>query len=209
MPTSSVQKAATGDVLGPAGGTEPRPSEPRDGENAQVLKLRPARPEDAAEVAGVHVRSWQSGYRGLLPDAYLDGLRPEDRAGRYAFAAADPNSPSTVVASQDGVICGFVTTGPSPDPDVLGGGEVLALYVDPDAWGRGVGRRLLARARMELGRRGGTEAALWVLVGNDRAQRFYRADGWWPDGAARRVEVWNITVDEIRYRCRLAGSVDP
>ena len=27
------------------------------------------------EVARVHVRSWQAGYRGLLPDAYLDGLR--------------------------------------------------------------------------------------------------------------------------------------
>ena len=30
-------------------------------------------------VARVHVRSWQVGYRGLLPDAYLDGLRAEER----------------------------------------------------------------------------------------------------------------------------------
>ena len=37
--------------------------------------LRPAEPDDAMEVARVHVRSWQAGYRGLLPDAYLDGLR--------------------------------------------------------------------------------------------------------------------------------------
>ena len=54
-----------------------------------------------------------------------------------------------------------------------------------------------------------TEAVLWVLVGNERAQRFYRADGWRPDGAQRRVEVWNVLVDEIRYRCRLPGGVDP
>lgn len=174
-----------------------------------MLNLRPARPEDAGEVAEVHVRSWQSGYRGLLPDAYLDNLRPEDRVDRYAFAAADADAPTTVVASRDGVICGFVTTGPSQDLDILDGGEVLALYVDPDAWGRGVGRRLMARARMEFGRRGCTEAVLWVLVGNNRGARFYRADGWRPDGAERRVDVWNIAVDEIRYRCRLSGSVDP
>jgi hypothetical protein len=33
-------------------------------------------------VAAVHVRSWQVGYRGLVPDNYLDEPRPEDRAGR-------------------------------------------------------------------------------------------------------------------------------
>jgi hypothetical protein len=43
--------------------------------------LRPAEPSDASAVARVHVRSWQAGYRNLLPDQYLDGLRPEDRAG--------------------------------------------------------------------------------------------------------------------------------
>jgi hypothetical protein len=37
--------------------------------------LRRAEPADAMEVARVHVRSWQVAYRGLLPDAYLDGLR--------------------------------------------------------------------------------------------------------------------------------------
>jgi hypothetical protein len=36
------------------------------------LIVRVARPDDAAAVAGVHVRSWQQGYRGLLPDDFLD-----------------------------------------------------------------------------------------------------------------------------------------
>ena len=39
--------------------------------------LRPAEPGDASAVALVHVRSWQAGYRNLLPDEYLDGLRAE------------------------------------------------------------------------------------------------------------------------------------
>ncbi len=53
------------------------------------MLLRPAEPADAMAVARVHVRSWQAAYRGLLPDAYLDGLRPEDRAARYDFATED------------------------------------------------------------------------------------------------------------------------
>jgi ribosomal protein S18 acetylase RimI-like enzyme len=175
-----------------------------------VLRVRRARPGDEAEVAGVHVRSWQAGYRGLLPDRDLDALRPEDRMGRYTFGPADPDGggtgmpvtavPVTSVAVEDGVICGFVTTGPCLEAEGADEGEVLALYVDPDAWGRGVGRRLLAEARGRLGDMGCTGAVLWVLVGNDRAQRLYRADGWRPDGLRRRVEVWAVAVDEIRYR---------
>jgi ribosomal protein S18 acetylase RimI-like enzyme len=174
-----------------------------------VLELRPARPDDAAAVAGVHVRSWQAGYRGLLPDAYLDGLRPEDRMGRYRFGDDDPGVAVTVVAVRDGNLCGFVTTkrpGPGAEPgpdgpdDGCDTGEVLALYVDPDAWGSGVGRQLLSDARLRLVQSGCTEAVLWVLAGNDRAHRFYRIDGWVAEDVRRTVEVWGIAVDEVRYR---------
>ena len=44
--------------------------------------LRPAEPEDAMAVARVHVRSWQMGYKDLLPQDYLASLQPEERA-RY------------------------------------------------------------------------------------------------------------------------------
>ncbi len=118
----------------------------------------------------------------------------------YALGSSDPADPSTIVAADDGVIRGFVTTGPADAPGLTGRGEVLALYVDPEAWGVGVGRRLLAHARKHLVARGCTEAVLWVLVGNDRAQRFYQIDGWALEGGRRTAEVWNLTVDEVRYR---------
>jgi ribosomal protein S18 acetylase RimI-like enzyme len=167
-----------------------------------VLTLRHARPEDAAEVARVHVCAWQVGYRGLLADEYLDGLRAEDRAGRYTFHLVGPDQPATTVALEGDEICGFVTTGPA-----RGGartvGEVYAIHVDPRAWGRGVGRVLMANARSRLSGLGFTEAVLWVMTGNDRAERFYRADGWLPDGQRREDDVWGTRVSEIRYRRRL------
>ncbi|HEY1808803.1 MAG TPA: hypothetical protein VGG42_09585 [Acidobacteriaceae bacterium] len=42
------------------------------------MNLRLAEPPDAMAAARVHVRSWQAAYRGLMPDAFLDQLRPED-----------------------------------------------------------------------------------------------------------------------------------
>ena len=73
------------------------------------MQLREAQIGDELAVAEVHVRSWQVGYRGLIADDYLDGLRPEDRAGRYTFGVDDP---LTIVAVTDR-IRGFVSVSPS------------------------------------------------------------------------------------------------
>jgi GNAT superfamily N-acetyltransferase len=150
-------------------------------------------------VARVHVRSWQAGYRNLLPQVYLDSLKPEDRAGRYNFASTDPHHPATLVAVEDEEIGGFVTTAPARDPDAQGCGELWALYVDPARWGHGIGGALLTAARGRLLDMGFQKAVLWVMVGNERAERFYRGDQWIPDGSRRTETVWGAVADELRY----------
>ncbi len=164
------------------------------------MLIRPAQPEDALAVARVHVRSWQAAYRSLLPDEYLDQLRPEDRAARYDFSHTDPQKPYTQVAESDGAIMGFATTAPARDGDCAGQGELLALYLAPESWGLGIGHQLAAAARQRLTDEGFAGAVLWVLEGNVRADRFYRKGGWLPDGSQKRDEIWGITVSEIRYR---------
>jgi GNAT superfamily N-acetyltransferase len=156
------------------------------------MELRLAVPTDALAVAQIHVRAWQAGYRGLLPDGYLDGLRAEDRAARYTFGSAD--GPRTTVAITGGAIIGFAT---------IYQAELTALHVDPDAWRQGVGSALIARARADLAAAGITQAHLWLLAGNTRAQQFYERDGWTTDGTRRIDTVWRVEVDELEYRRRL------
>jgi ribosomal protein S18 acetylase RimI-like enzyme len=166
-----------------------------------TLTIRPATPDDALAVATVHVRAWQEGYRGLLASGYLDSLRPEDRASHYTLGSPDPMQPHTIVALRDAVVCGFATTGPCHDAGIgMRTGQLHALHVDPGAWGLGVGRRLIEEARARLHSLGFTEAVLWVLVGNERAQRFYRIDGWAPDGSEQTVELWGTKINDIRFR---------
>jgi ribosomal protein S18 acetylase RimI-like enzyme len=181
------------------------------------MELRPALPDDALVVARVHVRAWQVGYRGLLPAGYLESLRAEDRAARYTFGRAD--GPRTTVAVERSE-----TGGGDPDGSAGGAGggaprgidgdelvgfatihgaELCALHVDPAAWNRGVGRALIAQARADLAAEGVTEAHVWVLVGNTRAERFYQRDGWTTDGTRRSDTVWGAVVEEIAYRRRL------
>lgn len=156
--------------------------------------IRLAVPGDELAVARIHVRAWQHGYRGLIPDAYLDSLRVEDRAARYTFGVA--GAPITSVAI-DSSIVGFVT---------IKDDELAALHVDPDAWGRGIGSALLASAQADLALSGVTRAWLHVLSGNMRARAFYERHGWCVSGEPKLEVVWGARVEELRYERTLATS---
>lgn len=173
-----------------------------------AMEIRRAQAADASGVANVHVRSWQAAYRGLLPDLYLDQLDVEARRVGWArtIAEADGSRTATLVATEaNGNVAGFAHVGPARDDDVdpLQVGELAAIYLLPEVWGSGVGRRLIAAAVNVLRDAGFAEAILWVLEGNVRAQRFYEIGGWQPDGAAKEVVIADTPLSEVRYRLAL------
>jgi ribosomal protein S18 acetylase RimI-like enzyme len=170
-----------------------------------AVTVRHARTGDAPDLGLLHVRAWQAAYRGQMPDGFLDGLRPEDRqAGWERALGRDRTHDPVLVAERDGRVVGFVVLRAAEDPH--GAGELAAINVDPDHWGTGAGRALLAAAHEELARLGYREAVLWVLPGNRRARRFYEIAGWVADGAERNIELSGVTVPEVRYRRRLEGG---
>jgi GNAT superfamily N-acetyltransferase len=150
-----------------------------------MTRIRSATPDDARPVAEVHVASWRHAYRAVLPDEYLDRLSVDEREAMWLGAFADPDKRSgAFVAEEGGRIVGFASFCPSRDEDAPAGtGEVPAIYVEPSAMGKGVGRELLEEATAELRLAGFTRATLWVLEANERARRFYENEGWAWDGA--------------------------
>jgi GNAT superfamily N-acetyltransferase len=105
------------------------------------------------------------------------------------------------VAEQDGQVVGFASTCPARDDDLdpARTGEVSAIYLLREAWGRGLGRQLMTGALAALRGAGLGEAALWVLDSNTRARSFYAAGGWRPDGAVKQDQLTGITLNEVRY----------
>ncbi|CDO11463.1 GNAT family N-acetyltransferase [Mycolicibacterium cosmeticum] len=169
-----------------------------------MVNVRNAVPADALAVAQTHVRSWQVGYKGLIAQAYLDRLRPEERAARYRFDKMDPvNGPYTLVAVDEDVVCGHVTVGRSRDRDHDQLGEIWSLYVDPPHWGSGVGSTLLAAGCRQLRQAGYGSAYLWVLSTNVRARRFYARAGWIIEGSERTDFVGGKYIAEIKYELRI------
>jgi ribosomal protein S18 acetylase RimI-like enzyme len=169
-----------------------------------AIRIREADPKDAEAIARIHVRSWQAAYRGQLSDAYLDGLSVADRLEQHRMALETPGAHRTWVAEEDGRVVGFAVTGPSQDADAdERTGELYAVYLDPDRYGRGIGKRLCDHVLADLRERGFRTATLWVLETNERARRFYEREGWAPDGLATRERVDCEMRPTMRYRIEL------
>jgi GNAT superfamily N-acetyltransferase len=170
--------------------------------------VRAATPPDAAAIADVAIRSWREGYRGIVPDR-IDPERAWDPTGIAARLEGASEHPSTtLVAELDGRIAGFVVYGPCRDRDAPARtGEVWALYVDPDRWRRGVGRRLVAAAVDTLVANRYAEVTVWTLAESERNLRFYEALGFRRDGATQRRESFGSPL-EVRLRITLRSGVE-
>ncbi|HEY6744118.1 MAG TPA: GNAT family N-acetyltransferase [Mycobacteriales bacterium] len=166
------------------------------------VTCRPMTAGDFDAVCELHVRAWQSAYRGIVPQDFLDAMDPAERARR----TRGDDLTGQHVAEADGEIVGWLALGPyraqddGPDAPGPGYGEVEAIYARPDAVGTGVGRALMAYGLAELDRAGLRPVLLWVLTDNARARRFYEKAGFHLDGATHTYEVGGATLPEVRYR---------
>jgi GNAT superfamily N-acetyltransferase len=162
-----------------------------------MLTVREATAADADAIGRVHAETWRAAYAGVLPEPAFD-VEARQRSWREAFARERPATSAVFVAELDGGVVGFAGVGASRDEP--GVGELFTIYVDPMHWGTGSGRALISHAEQALRASGFAEAMLWVLEGNERAERFYRAAGWEHDGA-RKTEVFQgAEIPEVRYR---------
>lgn len=163
---------------------------------------------DCPRVAGIRVRGWQTAYKGMMPQAYLDGLDPAEDVGRLRarFEGAGEGVVS-LVAEWDGDVVGWACHGPYREGEVrTAEAELYAIYVDPDRLASGVGRALLRESVARCTAAGHGRMLLWVLRENASARRFYEKAGFAPDGAEEPFEVHGAEVPEVRYARVLGGS---
>ena len=112
-----------------------------------MMLIRPATAADVHGIARVHVAAWHWAYAGPLPQAAIDERTFERRLARWTRVLGAPDADERVVVADDAIL-GFAAYGPARDGT---GGEVYALYVDPEVGGNGAGttsgERITRRAR--------------------------------------------------------------
>jgi ribosomal protein S18 acetylase RimI-like enzyme len=164
------------------------------------MNIAPAVAEDSPGIAGVQVRSWQAAYADIFEPAWLTALSLETRSKRWHDIIAAHES-HTVVSRHDGRISGFVSFGKCrANVAAADQGEIFALYVAPEIWGRGCGRALLHHAVAQLHADGFTSISLWVLTANQRGIRFYEACGFEREAGSEKVfEMGGRSVEEVTF----------
>jgi len=129
---------------------------------AETIILRRARPEEHGELEQLQAHASLE-----LPE-YRDQLLAHPDAAH--LPPAQIANGQVIVAEYRGQIAGFAA---------VVGGELDGLFVEPDLWGRGIGRALINAATKEARSKG---LALSVIA-NPSARRFYESCGFTIEGA--------------------------
>ena len=142
----------------------------------------------------VHYTSWQQAYRGIVDRDYLDSMSLQkcvDAAYRWL---------DNILVAKDGEdVVGFTGYGKYRDDELTGTGEVYAIYVLEQYWGKGVGHMLMQAALDMI--KEYPAVAVWVLKDNARAIRFYEKFGFRPDGREETLTL-GTPITEMRMILR-------
>ena len=146
--------------------------------------------EEIKGKAYVHFKSWHEAYAGIVAPSYLDRLTLE-KCESMAYRWRD----NIIVAKDGDRVVGFVAYGKYRGDALEKAGEVSAIYILAEYYGKRVGYRLMKSALSELSAY--PQVAVWVLKDNARAIRFYERCGFRFDGGEKTIEL-GVPVTEIR-----------
>lgn len=140
------------------------------------IKMRSATPDDAAYIARLHVKSWQTSYQGIIHQSYLDGMDVGARTLRWREGLGNGKS-HTFLAFEHANLAGFTTVGPSREDQYPNHFELWLIYLDPVYMGKGVGKILFNRAVQYGLAQGLTKMFVNVLEKNKTGRQFYERMG--------------------------------
>ena len=149
-------------------------------------------PEEIESKSLVHWQTWREAYDDLLPPEFQETMTLEKC--RF-FSQKYPEN--TFIAMDGKKVVGFISYGNFRD-ETIQGGEIIALYVLKDYYGKGVSKQLMHAAFAALDHF--SEIFLWVLKDNKRAIAFYQKMVFSFDGQEKILDLGK-PVKELRMMC--------
>ncbi len=140
--------------------------------------------EDANEIAKLVIDSWQTTYKGLIDDNYLNSLKIENAKKRWKEEIVENNN--ILIYKEDNKILGVIKYDESESEKE--NGEVFVLYVKPKEKRKGIGTKLFNTAKQELLKCGYKDMIVWCLDGNMIGENFYLKSG----GCKKEKRLFNI-----------------
>jgi GNAT superfamily N-acetyltransferase len=182
--------------------------------------VRPARPEDAAEIARIQLSTWRSAYRRMFPPHVLANLDEAylTRGWSEAIESAPSGRHRVLISVEQSdistAVVGFAAAGPAdeqalaPDepPPADDVAAITDLLIEPRWNRRGHGSRLLAAVVDRWREDGFSTAWAWAYEQDKAMQKFLASAGWEPDGVGRALDVDDMLVPQVRFHVALGQN---
>ena len=165
--------------------------------------IRKAIRDDSYNIAKLIVSGWQTAYKGLIEDKFLNSLSVEAMAPNWERNILSQDEYSNIyVCEENNKIVGVIRFGKPTDNLKSYNAEIHALYVQPTLKRRGIGSQLFECAKNYFIDKNKTNMIIWCLKGNIPSIKFYQKMG----GTivlTRKATVHNIEVEEIGLSYKL------
>lgn len=157
----------------------------------EILKLSR---ELASEASHVYALSWKTAYKNIVPQMYLDDLSLE----RWTPLLQDSPYLGYVLKDHNEIVA-TSSISSARDEKMKDWGEIVSIYVLPNHFHKGYGKKLFSFVVSELNKQGFRNIYLWVLKENHQARNFYEQNGFFPNGDQEIISVGGKDLLEIRY----------
>ena len=142
------------------------------------VQIRTALTTDSIALAQIQVDSYQTAYRGILPDEILDSFSYSEQEQDWQdWMQEKPSDQLLVAEAESREIVGYALSRMGRTKLEPYDGEVMALHVRTDFQHRGIGRALFMESARGLQALGSLSLLVWVLELNHPAIRFYQRMG--------------------------------
>ena len=139
------------------------------------MVIRKVKYEDIEQIVDIDIKDWKIMYRGIIDDNILKNLDRNKKIEKYKKRY---ETEKIIVAENNETVLGFCWYDDNIENEKNGAdSEIVAIYVDCDNLGNGIGKKMMEYVMKELKNEGKRKMILWCLEKNENARKFYEKMG--------------------------------
>ena len=141
--------------------------------------LRRAEIKDVVGITRVHIQTWRTTYKDIIPDKIIQGMsyRVRDENWSQMLKEMIKNEIYYIAENENGEIIGFAVGGLERSGDPTYKGELMGIYILKKYQDIGIGRALVKIIVSELLKLGVNNMLVWVFKDNPYKTFYERLGG--------------------------------
>lgn len=150
---------------------------------------------DEKTLAYIQTESWKAGFKNILSEEILNKCTQMEKAIAMYRRLLENNIGNGYLLKVDGVPHCIAWWDATRESDMPGYAELICIHSLQNNWRKGYGSKMMNFNLNDIRSKGYSRLMLWVFKDNERAIRFYEANGFKTEGKIKP----NIEPLEICY----------